>query len=114
MDWQFGTVLWSMLVFFFWFAFIWMFVGVFADIVRRDMSGWAKAGWIFLIVVLPFFGVLVYMITRPRVTEEDFYLASGNTRFRSPSDEIAKASDLYARGDITADQYEHLKQRALA
>jgi hypothetical protein len=46
-----------MLAFFFWFAFIWMFVSLFADILRRDdLSGWGKAGWILLIVVLPFLG----------------------------------------------------------
>ena len=52
MEWTFGTVLWSMLVFFFWLAFLWIFISIFADILRRDLSGWAKAGWITLIVLL--------------------------------------------------------------
>ena len=44
-EWNFGDVLWGMLVFFFWFMAIWIFIGVFADIFRRnDISGWAKAG----------------------------------------------------------------------
>ncbi len=68
-DWTFGTVLWSSLVFFFWFTFIWMFIMVFADILRRhDLSGWGKAGWILLIAILPFLGVLVYLIARPSGT----------------------------------------------
>ena len=59
-DWNLGTVLWAMLVFFFWFIFIWMFIGVFADIFRRnDIGGGAKAGWIILIVLVPFLGILI-------------------------------------------------------
>jgi hypothetical protein len=70
--WTFGTVLWSTLVFFFWFAAIWMFISVFADILRRhDLSGWGKAGWIFLIAILPFLGVLIYLIARPAVVAQD-------------------------------------------
>jgi hypothetical protein len=65
-EWTFGTLLWAMVAFFFWFIFIWMFITVFADVFRRpDLSGAAKAGWILLIVVLPLIGILIYMITRP-------------------------------------------------
>ena len=72
MDWNFGEVLWTMLVFFFWIIFIWMFIAIFADIFRRDdLSGWGKAGWIVLVVVLPFIGILIYMIARPKMTEQD-------------------------------------------
>jgi uncharacterized membrane protein len=53
-EWTFGSVLWSMLAFLFWFVLIWMFIGVFADIFRRnDLSGRAKAGWILFVAVLP-------------------------------------------------------------
>ena len=65
-NWTFGDVLWSMVVFFFWFMFIWMFIAIFSDIFRRDLSGWSKAGWIILIVVLPFLGILIYLIVRPK------------------------------------------------
>ena len=121
-DWTFGTVLWSMLVFFFWFTFIWMFIMVFADILRRhDVSGWGKAGWILLIVVLPFLGILVYLIARP----------SGEAWGRQPADgygggaqgeagasssaasEIAKAADLRDKGAISDAEYEQIKRRAL-
>ena len=114
-DWEFGTLLWSMLVFFLWFTVIWMLIGVFTDIIRRDLSGWAKAGWIVLIVVLPFLGVLIYMIARPRVTEEEFSLMTGGARAeRSPADEIGRAGELLDQGKITADEFERIKARALA
>ena len=45
-EWTFGSVLWAMVVFFFWFMLIWIFIGVFADLFRRnDHTGWAKAGF---------------------------------------------------------------------
>ena len=63
-----GDLLWSMLVFFFWFMAIWIFITVFADIFRRrDIGGGAKAGWILLIFILPFFGALIYIAMRPTV-----------------------------------------------
>lgn len=69
-EWTFGSVLWAMVVFFFWFMLIWMFIAVFADIFRRrDLSGGAKAGWILLIFILPLFGILIYVIARPSVTD---------------------------------------------
>ena len=68
-DWNMGDVFWTMLVFFFWFMAIWIFITIFADIFRRqDLSGGAKAGWIFLIFILPFFGALIYIISRPQMT----------------------------------------------
>jgi hypothetical protein len=71
-EWTFGHVIWAMIVFYFWFMFVWAFIRVFGDIFsRNDLSGGAKAGWIFLIVVLPFLGILIYLIARPRMTEQD-------------------------------------------
>ena len=61
---------WYMVMFYVLFAVIWMFIQVFADIFRRrDLSGAGKAGWILLLVVLPFLGVLIYMIMRPKTIE---------------------------------------------
>jgi hypothetical protein len=119
-EWDFGDVLWSMIVFFFWFMFIWMFIGVFADIFRRnDLSGGAKAGWIFLIVILPFLGILIYMIARPKMTEQDRQMiAEAQEQQRrlqgySPAEEIAKLSKLRDEGKITAEEFEQLKAKAM-
>ena len=119
MEWTFGNLLWSMLAFFFWFAFLWMFISVFADVLRRDLSGWAKAGWIVLIVVLPFLGSLIYLIATPRMTAEERrpvvrqQEARGRVAGHSAADEIAKAALLHDEGKITADEFELLKQQAL-
>jgi Phospholipase_D-nuclease N-terminal len=62
----FWDVIFSLVALFFWFMLIWIFISVFADIFRRqDLSGLAKAGWVILIVILPFIGALIYIVMRP-------------------------------------------------
>jgi hypothetical protein len=64
--WNLGNVLWAMLTFFFVFMLIWIFITVLVDVFRRpDIGGGAKAGWVLLMVILPFFGCLIYIIARP-------------------------------------------------
>src|SRR5262249_6761728 len=120
MDWSFGEVLWSMIIFFCWVIFIWMFIAAFADIFRRDdLSGWAKAGWTLLIVFLPFLGILIYIIARPKMTEQDKrMMIEARERQRrmagySAAEEIDKLAKLRDEGKISPDEYESLKQRAL-
>jgi hypothetical protein len=119
-EWTFGSVLWAMVVFFFWFMLIWMFIGVFADIFRRnDLSGGAKAGWLLLIFVVPFFGILIYLIARPKMTAQDKeMMAAMQERERratgySAADEVAKLAKLRDEGKITAEEFEQMKQQAM-
>jgi len=119
-DWSFGDVLWAMVVFFFWFMFIWMFIAVFADIFRRnDISGGVKAGWIILIVILPLLGILIYVIARPKMTEQDKQMLSQMQEQQrrvegySSADEIAKLAALRDAGTITAEEYERLKAQSM-
>jgi len=118
---SFGDVLWSMLILFFWVMAIWMFIAIFADIIRRNnLSGWGKAAWIILLFIVPFFGALIYIIARPKMTEQDKeILAKVQASQRrqagySAADEIAKLSALRDKGDITPAQFEELKTQALA
>lgn len=117
----FVDLMWSMVVFFFWFMLIWMFISIFADILRRnDLSGWAKAFWLIAIFWIPFFGILIYMIVRPKMTEQDKQiLADMEAQQRraagiTPADEIAKAKQLKDSGAITDAEFEEIKKRALA
>jgi hypothetical protein len=62
-DYPFVDVFWSILIFFLWFAWLLLLFRIFADIFRRhDVSGWGKAAWCFFLIVLPFLGVLIYLI----------------------------------------------------
>ena len=115
-----GELLWSMLVFFFWFMAIWIFITIFADIFRRrDLSGWAKAGWIFLLFILPFIGALIYLIARPAMTAQDkeevekYQEVERRLQGYSPADEIEKLAKLRDSGRISAEEYESLKRKAM-
>ena len=119
-EWTFGSVLWAMVVFFFWFMLIWIFIGVFADLFRRnDLSGWAKAGWLVLIFIVPFLGILIYLIARPKMTAQDKeMMAAMQERERratgySAADEVAKLAKLRDEGKISPEEYEQMKQQAM-
>jgi hypothetical protein len=118
MQWAFGSFLWTMAVVFFWFAVAWMFIALFADLVRRDISGWAKAGWIVLMVVLPLIGSLVYVVARPRDEQVPFEGRRGGRRVRplphDTVDEIARAAELHDQGRISAAEYERIKEDAFS
>ena len=112
---------WYMIVFYLFFMVIWMFIQVFADIFRREnLSGWGKAGWIFLIFVVPFLGILIYMIARPKNTEQDQRMLADMqaTQARmtggSAVDDIAKAQALLDKGSITQAEFDSIKAKALA
>ena len=119
-EWNSGSVLWAMIEFFFIFMLIWIFIAVFADIFRRnDLSGGAKALWILFIFVLPLLGILIYMIGRPKMTEQDKEMmmqaqeAQRRVQGYSPADEVAKLAKLRDEGKITAEEYEEQKKRAM-
>jgi predicted membrane channel-forming protein YqfA (hemolysin III family) len=119
-EWSFGSVLWAMVVFFFWVAAIWLFIALFTDIFRRDdLSGWAKAGWIILMFVVPFLGALIYIIARPKMTAQDKRIIEEQQEIQrritgySPADEVEKLAKLRDSGEITAEEYEDAKRKAM-
>jgi hypothetical protein len=119
-EWSLGSVLWAMLVFFFWFMAIWIFISVFADIFRRrDLSGWGKGGWVLLIFIVPFLGALIYLIARPKMTEQDkedierMQEAQRRVSGYSPAEEIDKLAKLRDDGKISAEEYEEMKRKAM-
>jgi hypothetical protein len=62
-DYPFLSIFWTMMIFVFWVIWIWLVITVLVDVFRRkDLSGWGKAGWTVFVIVLPFLGVLIYLI----------------------------------------------------
>jgi hypothetical protein len=117
---SFGDFLWGMVIFFFWVMYIWMFIAIFGDIFRRDdISGWLKAGWIFLIFFVPLFGILIYLIVRPKMTDQDkAMMEQMQERERratgySAAEEIDKAKKLLDSGAITAEEFDAMKKKAM-
>ena len=75
-----GGIIWTIFILYFWFMLIWMFIATFADIFRRrDLSGFGKALWVLLIFMLPFLGILIYVIARPRGGDRDDSIAMTET-----------------------------------
>jgi uncharacterized membrane protein len=117
----FLDVFWYLLVFFLWLMFFWVFISVVAAPFRRDdMSGWSKAIWLFLIIVLPLLGILIYVIARPKMTAQDVRMITQAEAAQraasgvSTADELAKLKDLHTQGVLSDSEYENLKQKAIA
>ncbi|MGN6166598.1 MAG: SHOCT domain-containing protein [Solirubrobacteraceae bacterium] len=122
----FLNVLWDILIIFAWVLFIWIAITVFIDIFRRhDISGWVKAAWVIFVVILPWIGVLVYLIVNHAGMAErrDKEVQAANAQFDQyvrqtagtggPASEIEKAKQLLDNGTITQDEFEAIKARAL-
>src|SRR5215210_7623924 len=64
-DYPFLNILWTMIIFFSWVIWIWIAITVFIDVFRRhDIGGWHKALWVVFVILIPFVGVLVYLIAQ--------------------------------------------------
>ena len=119
-------VMWTMFAFFMWMIWIWLLISIFSDLFRRpDLSGWGKAGWTALVLVLPFIGVFVYLISQGshmqdrRVADEQAAIESrGYVRPSSSNGhnygEISEAKHLLDEGAITPAEFDKIKQKALA
>jgi TRAP-type C4-dicarboxylate transport system permease small subunit len=122
----FLNVLWDILIIFAWILFIWIAIVVFTDLFRRrDISGWVKAAWVVAIVVLPWLGVLAYLIfnhdgmaersekqTRAAQAQFDEYVRQAAGK-GGPASEIDTAKKLLDGGAITQAEFDAIKARAL-
>ena len=124
-DYPFMDVFWSMLVFFFWVIWIWILITVLIDLFRRhDVGGWGKAAWALFVIILPYLGVFIYLITQGksmaerRAEEIRASQASFDDYVRNVSggatDQIAKGKELLDSGAITQEEFDQLKRKALA
>ena len=125
-NYPFGGILWTMLVLFLWVIWFWILITVFADLFRRqDISGWAKVLWMIFVIVLPYLGVFVYLVSQSRGMGERNLQAqqAAQTRFESDvrraagsgnaTDQIAQAKQLLDAGAISQQEYDSLKRRTL-
>ena len=125
-DYPFMDVLWSMIIFFFWVIWIWIVITVLIDVFRRhDIGGFAKAAWVIFVVILPWLGVLIYLIAQhDGMRERSIKQAQGQqqafddyvreTAGGGAAADIAKAKELLDTGAITQAEFEALKAKALA
>src|SRR3954451_344802 len=111
------------------FAFViyfWILITIFGDLFRdHQMSGWAKAGWVVVLFLVPFIGMLVYLIARGQGMRERAVREQADMRRHmdeyvrqaagtSPVDELHKLSELKDRGAISDAEFEQAKAKLLA
>jgi Short C-terminal domain/Phospholipase_D-nuclease N-terminal len=126
-DYPFLDVLWTMFIFFAWVIWFWLLITIFADIFRRhDIGGGAKALWTIFVIITPFIGVLIYMIVESKGMAErqaqaaqsarrqtDDYIKTVAAEADAPG-QIAQAKQLLDSGAINQQEFDALKQKALA
>jgi hypothetical protein len=128
-DYPFLNIFWTMILFFFWIAWIWTLVMIFTDLFRRhDTSGWMKALWTFVLILFPFLGVLIYLIANGhgmaersakqaeanRAQFDSYVQAAAAKGGGGAASEIEKAKALLDSGAITQAEFDSLKTKALA
>jgi Short C-terminal domain/Phospholipase_D-nuclease N-terminal len=125
-DFTFGQALLTVLEIFLFIAWFWILITIVGDLFRdHTISGWAKAGWVLLVVVFPLIGTLIYLIARGTGMREraiaeqtemrrqlDSYVRE--TAGSSPADELHKLSDLKQRGELSEAEFEQAKAKLLA
>ena len=126
-DYSFIDIFLTMALFFFWVIWIWLLIAVFSDLFRRrDLGGGHKTLWVIFMIILPYLGVLTYLImqsgkmadrnamqARSSQQEFDQYVKSVASTGGAAS-EIEKAHQLLTTGAITQAEFDAIKQKALA
>ncbi len=122
----FLSVMWTLLVIFAWVIWFWLLITIFADLFRRDISGWAKAAWVVFLIVLPFIGVLVYLVSQGKEMAERHQMREQAAQAQSdqyvrpvgasssPASQIETAKHLLDSGSITSAEFDEIKRRAIA
>ena len=125
-EWGSGEALWSFLWFFIFVIWIMLLFQVFGDIFRSDdLSGWGKGLWSIFVIVIPYFGVFIYIIVRGRKMHEHAaqYAAARDAASRqyiqqtvsgaTTADQLATLADLHTAGKIDDAEYAAAKAKIL-
>ena len=107
----------SIFIFVLWF---WLLITVLGDLFRRgDVSGLGKTVWVIVLIVFPYLGVFVYLISQGRgMAERNSQRAQAREELRhvvgfSAADEIEKLERLKNSGTISNAEYSRLRARVV-
>ncbi|MEE1742780.1 SHOCT domain-containing protein [Streptomyces sp. BE147] len=122
----------TMLFLFLWVMWFFLLFKVVTDLFRdHSLNGWAKAGWLILVILLPYIGVFVYLIVRGRsMGERDAkQIKESEAAFRqyvrqaagteggadgsSHVNDLARLAELKDKGHISQEEYEKAKAKIL-
>jgi len=125
-----GDILLWMFELFLFIIWFWLLLTIFGDLFRdHEMSGGMKAVWIIVLVLLPYLGILIYLIARgrgmagraaaeqARMQEQmnaQIRAAAGTSSGTTAADQIAQAKALLDAGTITQAEFDNLKAKALS
>jgi hypothetical protein len=118
---------WAMLWFFLFIVWIWLLITIFIDIFRNhEMNGWVKALWVLFVIILPFLGVLIYLIVyghsmQDRATHEAAQQAQAQQSYirdvagtgDTTADQLTKLNDLHNQGVLTDEEFAQQKAKVL-
>lgn len=118
----------TMLFLFLWVMWLFLLFRIVMDVFRDDsLTGWSKAGWLFLCIVLPYIGVLIYVIARgngmgrrdadrAKQAESRFqdYIRRTAAESGGGSEELARLAELHKSGALTDEEFEKAKAKLLA
>ena len=121
----FLDIFWTMFIFFLFFIWLTILFRIFGDIFRRrDIGGGAKTLWIIFVIILPFLGVFIYLITQNdgmtqrALDRAESQRADMDSYVRSvaggAAGEIERAKGLLDSGAITQAEFDAIKAKALA
>jgi len=126
-DYPFLDVLWTLFVIFIWVIWFWLLITVFADVFRRhDIGGGKKTLWLIFVIIVPFLGVFIYLISQSSEMAErnakqmQAQQAQMDTYVKSVAGsggaaaEIEKAKQLLDSGAISQAEYDAIKAKALS
>jgi uncharacterized membrane protein len=120
---------WTTLWIFLWILWLFLLFRIIVDLFRDDsLGGWAKAGWTLFLIILPFLGVLVYLLARGRDmgAREGRHLRAQHEAFdayirgtaavaprANEAEQLAKLSEIHTRGEISDEEYRRAKEKIL-
>jgi hypothetical protein len=124
-DINFGEAILVAFEVFFFVIWIWILITILSDLFRdHELSGWAKAGWVLFLVIVPFLAALIYLIARGSGMRERALKAQAEAKHHmdayiqeqahsSPADELHKLNDLKEKGALSAEEFEQAKSKLL-
>lgn len=125
-DFSFGEALLTVLEIFLFVAWIWVLISLFNDLFSdHSVSGWGKAGWTFLLFLVPFLGALIYLIARgggmheramnrAAAAQKQFDAYVRQAAGSSPTSELETLAKLRSSGVLSDSEFEQAKQKLLA
>jgi hypothetical protein len=116
-DFSIGEFLLWMLWIYLFVVFFWLLITIFADIFRRhDIHGGVKTLWIILVIVLPFLGIFVYLISQSKgMAERNIEQAKQQQEQlrqmvgSSSADELLKLEQLKSSGAVSDAEYAQMR-----